>query len=227
MFIRKSFELYRDQFGKIFLLGLLVILPVQWLCLFIDNYFYAYYGLFGLTYVADFFYGINMLLALSFVQIPFIKMLSCYVKGEPIYFSQVYGSVWENGFVVFVMGILYSIGVGTGTLLLIIPGIILMVLLYSFPYVVVLERKRWGKAFKQAYQFGKSNFFKLLGIIFGFSLIEWIIEWGVEGLTLLFTNRYLIISLVLMLANMLFVPLFAFINASFYLKWKERSSFMN
>lgn len=226
MFIQNAFQLYRDHFGKIFLLGLLVVFPVQVLCLIIDNYFYAYYELFGLIYVADFFYGINMLLALSFVQIPFIKMISCFTKGEPIYFSKIYGSVWENGFVVFMMGILYAIGVGTGTLLLIIPGIILMVLLYSFPYAVVLERKKWGKAFKLAYEFGKSNFFKLLGLILGFSLVEGIVEWGVEELTLLFTHRYITIVVVTMLANMLFVPLFAFINASFYLKWKERSSFM-
>ncbi|MBA4600922.1 hypothetical protein [Thermoactinomyces mirandus] len=223
MLIRDSLQLYREEFGKILLLGLLVVFPVQFLCLIINNYLYTYYGSTQI-HVAEMFYGISILLATSLVQIPFIKMLECYKKREYIDFARVYGSFWEYGFVVFVMGIIYTLGVTTGTFLFIIPGLIFMVLFYTFPYVVILEKKKWWQAFKLAFQFGKKNFWKLFGIIFGFAIFEWAVEWIVHLLAFLITDRYLVIALAVMFVNMLFVPLFAFINASFYTDWKEQNS---
>lgn len=223
MLIRDSFQLYHEEFGKILLLGLIVIIPIQFLCLLVNNYFYLYYGLPEL-YIADLFYGINILIATSLVQIPFIKMLDVYRKREYIEFSSVYGSFWQYGFVVFVMAILYTLGVVTGSFLLIIPGLVLMVLLYAFPFAVVIDGKKWWEGFKQAFQFGKSNFWKLCGIIFGFMIVELAVEWLVQSITFLITDRYIVVATVVMLVNMLFVPLITFVTGSLYQDWREQSS---
>lgn len=144
MLIRDSLQLYREEFGKILLLGLIVIVPIQFLCILINNYFYFYYWL-PQIHIADLFYGINMLIAGSLVQIPFIKLLDSYRKREYIEFSSAYGSFWQYGFVVFVMSILYTLGVVTGTFLLLIPGLVLMVLFNAFPFAVVLDEKMVGR----------------------------------------------------------------------------------
>ena len=223
MLIRDSLQLYREEFGKILLLGLIVIVPIQFLCLLVNNYFYLYYGL-SVLYIADLFYGINILIATSLVQIPFIKMLDVYRKREYVEFSSVYGSFWQYGFVVFVMAILYTLGVVTGSFLLIIPGLVLMVLLYAFPFAVVIDGKKWWEGFKQAFQFGKSNFWKLCGIIFGFMIVELAVEWLVQSITFLITDRYIVVATVVMLVNMLFVPLVTFVTGSLYQDWREQSS---
>jgi hypothetical protein len=221
MLIRDSFQLYREEFGKILMLGLIVIVPIQFLCILINNYLYFYYWL-PQIHIADLFYGINMLIAGSLVQIPFIKLFDSYQKREYIEFSSAYGSFWQYGFVVFVMSVLYTLGVVTGTFLLLIPGLVLMVLFNAFPFAVVLDEKKWWEGFKQAFQFGKSNFWKLFGIIFGFLIVELAVEWIVQSITFLFTDRYLVVASVVMLVNMLFVPIVTFATGLLYQEWREQ-----
>ncbi|MGA8941471.1 MAG: hypothetical protein WB502_01940 [Thermoactinomyces sp.] len=219
MVIRSSLQLYKQEFGRILLLSLLITLPVQLIAMFFTNYFYSYYGILNLVYVADWFFAFIILLSISFVQIPFIRLFQLHIDHQRAEISEAIDSVLKNGFMVYVMGILYAICVVVGSLFLIIPGLILMVLLYAFPYAVVMEEEKWGSAFKLAIQFGKDNFFRLLGIILGFSLVEMTVERVIEFVILSLTNNFLIISLVLLAVNMFFIPLFSFINGFVYAKW--------
>lgn len=219
MVIRSSLQLYKQEFGRILLLGLLVTLPVQLIAMFFTNYFYTYYGILNLVYVADWFFAFIILLSISFVQIPFIRLFQLHISREPVKVSKTIDSLMKSGFTVYVMGILYAICVVVSSLFFIIPGLILMVLLYAFPYAVVMEGEKWGSAFKLAIQFGKDNFFRLLGIILGFSLVEMTVEWIIEFGVLSLTHNFLIISLVLLTVNMFFIPLFSFINGFVYAKW--------
>ncbi|MBA4601288.1 hypothetical protein [Thermoactinomyces mirandus] len=219
MVIRSSLQLYKQEFGRILLLGLLVTLPVQLIAMFFTNYFYTYYGILNLVYVADWFFAFIILLSISFVQIPFIRLFQLHISREPVKVSKTIDSLMKSGFTVYVMGILYAICVVVSSLFFIIPGLILMVLLYAFPYAVVMEGEKWGSAFKLAIQFGKDNFFRLLGIILGFSLVEMTVERIIEFGVLSLTHNFLIISLVLLTVNMFFIPLFSFINGFVYAKW--------
>lgn len=219
MIIRSSLKLYRQEYKRILLLSLLITLPVQLIAMFFTNYFYSYYGILNLVYVADWFFAFIILLSISFVQIPFIRLFQLHLGQEPVRISESIDSLMKSGFMVYVMGILYAICVVVGSLFFIVPGLILMVLLYAFPYAVVMEEEKWGSAFKLAIQFGKDNFFRLLGIILAFSLVEMAVERVIELGVLSLTHNFLIISLVLLTVNMFFIPLFSFINGFVYAKW--------
>lgn len=149
MLIRDSFRVYREEFGKIMLLGLLIILPVYFLCTLINNYFYTYYGIMGLFFIGEFFSSINIIIATAFLQLPFIRLIIGYKKGEYIPFSQLFGDVLKYGFVVFIMSILYGMAIGVGLFLFIIPGFIIMILFHAFPYSVVIEEKNGGMLLNQ------------------------------------------------------------------------------
>lgn len=144
------------------------------------------------------FMEINILLATSVVQIPFIKMLEYDRNREYIDFARVYGSFWEYGFMVFVMGMIYTPGITTGTFLFINPGVHIHGSVLFFPVCRHFGKEKMGQAFKLAFQFGKKNFWKLFAIIFGFAVVEWAIEWIAQMLAFLITDRYLVIALVVM-----------------------------
>ncbi len=134
MIIRSSLKLYKQEFGRILLLSLLITLPVQLIAMFFTNYFYSYYGILNLVYVADCFFAFIILLSISLVQIPFIRVFQLHLGQEPVRISEAIDSLMKSGFMVYVMGILYAICVVIGSLLFVIPGLILMVLLYAFPF---------------------------------------------------------------------------------------------
>ncbi len=82
---------------------------------------------------------------------------------------------------------LYTVAVGIGLVLLIVPGIFLAVKLYFYPFEIILKKPDdLFESFKKSYEITKGNFFPLLilgiiiGIIMGISAIP-------MGLGLIFT----------------------------------------
>ncbi|MFS8612896.1 MAG: hypothetical protein FWJ68_15380 [Planifilum fulgidum] len=207
------------RFWTVLILGLLLITPVYFFALIFTNYFFRYYGALDLLFIAHFFRAFLVLLALSVSQIPFIELAYRDAMGEDVRFKDGFRSILEHIFPVYIMGILYAFLSAFGGLLFIVPGILIAVWLYLFPYVAVIEKKHWWKGFKRAFRMGKKHFFQLLLIVFLFGLFEMIVEYVVLNDTLYLTTRFLVIAVVQLVLNLLFLPLFTFIITYYYIDW--------
>ncbi|MBS7531746.1 hypothetical protein IC619_014825 [Hazenella sp. IB182353] len=218
--LKQSLAFYREHFFKILLIGSVFVLPVLFLGFLVIGVIYKYYNLYNLTLLADAFYSFAILLTIMFVQIPFVQMVKDEVLEDGLSLRSAFVSILKYGFIIYVMGIFYAIAVIIGSILFIIPGFIIMVLLFSFPQAIILEEEKWKEALKSAFQFGKQNLFKLLIFILLFTIGEWVVEFVVQFVTINFiTLRYLYIILILLFTNMLFIPLFSFITSFKFLDW--------
>lgn len=217
--IRDAFRLMKHRFWTVLILGLLLITPVYFFALIFTNYFFRYYGALDLIFIAHFFRAFLVLLALSVSQIPFIELAFWDAMGKDIRFKDGIRSILEHIFPVYIMGILYAFLSAFGGLLFIVPGILIAVWLYLFPYVAVIEKKHWWKGFKRAFYMGKEYFFQLFLITFLFGLFEMIIEYIVLNGTLYLTTRFFAIALVQLGLNLLLLPLFTFVITYYYIEW--------
>src|SRR5690606_23100171 len=143
--IRDAFRLMKHRFWTVLMLGLLLITPVFFFNLIFTNYFFRYYGALDLLFIAHFFRAFLVLLRLSVSQIPFIELAFRDVMGEDIRFKDGIRSILEHVFLVYIMGILYAFLSTFGGLLFIIPGILISVWLFLFPYAAVIEKDIGGK----------------------------------------------------------------------------------
>lgn len=217
--IRDAFRLMKHRFWTVLMLGLLLITPVFFFNLIFTNYFFRYYGALDLLFIAHFFRAFLVLLGLSVSQIPFIELAFRDVMGEDIRFKDGIRSILEHVFPVYIMGILYAFLSTFGGLLFIIPGILISVWLFLFPYAAVIEKEHWWKGFKRAFVTGKAHFFQLFLILLLFGVIEMIVGFAAQIGTLLLTNRFIVIALVQWGLNLLYVPLFTFVITYFYIEW--------
>ena len=154
--IRDAFRLMKHRFWTVLMLGLLLITPVFFFNLIFTNYFFRYYGALDLLFIAHFFRAFLVLLGLSVSQIPFIELAFRDVMGEDIRFKDGIRSILEHVFPVYIMGILYAFLSTFGGLLFVIPGILISVWLFLFPYAAVIEKEHWWKGFKRAFRMGKN-----------------------------------------------------------------------
>ncbi|MDN4593534.1 hypothetical protein NWF35_06380 [Polycladomyces subterraneus] len=215
---KDAFYLYRRRFFVILLLGITFILPLQVFHNVVANYFYIYFSIAGDRFypMANLFNTFFTLILIPLSQIPFIYMAYQEANHYDAKFGEIYGHTLENAFPVYVKGILYGLLIIFGMLLLVIPGVILAILFFCFPYAVVIENRKWIDAFREAYHFGKQHFWGLLGIIFLFGLAEWVISIGALYGSIYLSFSLPAVSMIQNIINILFIPFMAFTITYFY-----------
>lgn len=129
----------------------------------------------------------------------------------------------EKLFPVYIMSVIYAFFVMTGLFFLIIPGLIIMILFYLFPYVSAVEGLSGWQGFKRSLEVGKSNFFKLMGVVLLFAVIEWIFEFGALLGSVFITTHFFTIALVQIGLNTLFIPFYTFVISGYFLDWTGNS----
>lgn len=218
--LREALRIYKENIYKILILGLTVMLPVQILLTLSSNYFYFNLGMLDLLFVADLINGIFVLISVSVLSIPFIQLSkNSYLDVEPS-LASAFDTLMKYMFPVYVIGVLYALGVALGMFAFIIPGILISVLFLAFPFVfVVEEEKSWKDSIKRSFEFGKSNFKSLLLVVVLFGLMEWVITMSVTVVTNFFTGSYLIIVIMNFLASIFYYPLFYIFVTIRYLDW--------
>lgn len=218
--LKEALRIYKENIYKILILGFTVMLPVQILLTLSSNYFYFNLGMLDLLFIADLINGIFVLISVSVLSIPFIQLSkNSYLDGEPS-LSSTFDALMKYMFPVYVIGVLYALGVALGMFAFIIPGILISVLFLAFPFVfVVEEEKSWKESVKRSLDFGKSNFKSLLFVVILFGLMEWVISMSVTVVTNLFTGSYLIIVIMNFLASIFYYPLFYIFVTIKYLDW--------
>lgn len=216
---KEALLLMKERFLTILALGAIIITPIYLFNQVFVNYLYRYYGSMDLFFIADFFHVILILTGLSVAQIPFIELAYRDVMGEDIRFKDGIRSFMEHVFPVYVMGLIYAVLSAVGGLLLILPGILIAIWFFLFPYVAVIEHQHWWKGYKWAFVTGKKYFFKLLLVILLYGLFEMIVGTVANVVTLFLTERLLVVTLIQLVLSYVFVPLFTFLITYFYIDW--------
>lgn len=217
-------DLYREKKGQIMLFAVIVVLPIQLAYWLLSNYFSILLTLSGLDFVAYLVNTFFILWFLSLIQIPFIYIGYQGYFYETLNSKRIIKDMLVNCFQIYVLGFIFALFVTVGFMFYIVPGLILMVLFLAFPYAVIIDKTKWWKTIKLSFQFGKSNFVKLLIFILLFGVIEWLLEMLLIAPLVLITSKFLYINLAFMLINILIISSSVFYLTWIYLKWKEETT---
>jgi hypothetical protein len=212
---------YKEHFGKILILGITVIFPLFLVNHFIINYFFYFYSLVGVPFVASIPQFLFTFVVILLCEIPFICLVLCRLKGGEPQLREAYRGLFEHLFHVYVMGVLIAILIILGTLLFVIPGLILLILFMLYPYVAVVEEEKWLAGLKKTFEIGKTHYFPLLGVAVALGLLTMIVEGIVLFVSLLFTNNYLLISLIQIVLSVLLLPYITIVTTYYYNDWMD------
>ncbi|SDD09444.1 hypothetical protein SAMN04488112_13311 [Melghirimyces thermohalophilus] len=217
--LRDAWSLYKAWFLKIVLVSMIVTIPIQILTLYIANYFVRYFEVVNLTPIGFVFGTLINLVMISLIQIPFIQMVLQEKTSQTITVKGPIGTFMENGWNVYLLSLVYVFMIGLGTLLFIVPGMVVSILFFSFPYVVVIEKEKGWFGLKRAFQMGRDHFFAIAGILLVFGVVQGLLEMGILFGSLLLTNSFFLVALVQMFVSSLIYPLFIFTFSNYFLEW--------
>ncbi|MBA4496402.1 hypothetical protein ACFO25_00640 [Paenactinomyces guangxiensis] len=215
-FIKNSLIIYQENWLKIILLGLFMVIPVQLINLFLSNYFLNLFDIYGIPVYGFFFILFFNVISLCLVQIPFICLSYEDIVNRTVKLSRVIVRTLEYSFPIYVLALIYALLVVVGSAMLLIPGILILIVLFLFPYVVIFKEKLWWSGFKEAFHFGKRHFLR----IFAFIMIIQVIELAAASLAYFGTEMlapwFLAHAFVQILINTLILPILVFTLSSYY-----------
>lgn len=133
----------------------------------------------------------NPLLGVVFVVFSYLSYLFVYTalaraldsddKNDDIssYFNKMFFPV----IYLFLGSLMYIVGVGIGSILLLVPGVLFAIAFIFYLFPITLESKNPGKAFNESLELAKGNFLGIfffmlifLGIGIGFMVLVWILS---------------------------------------------------
>lgn len=217
--IKYALSFYRQQFLKILLLILVFSIPLQLLSLLISNLFVLYYEPLGIPSLGLFLGTCVNLVMICLLQMPFIQMVVQDQIGDEVKVKTVLGATLEHGFRVYLWSLVYILMVAFGTLLFVVPGIVLAILFFILPYIVMIEKEKGWINLKMAFQIGKEKFLRIAGVLLFFGVIQWLLESGVLVGSIMWLDSFLAIVVLQMGVSALVYPLFIFLLTDMYLDW--------
>jgi hypothetical protein len=220
--LKNSSILYTKKFEGVILLSLTILLPLLVVNWFLLNIIYSFVFNDFTSALADFYYILLTFIFMVIAQIPFIQLVDQFEKKSEIKYKKIFFIFITNAFSLFLYGICLSILTSIGTMLFILPGLIVLVFLFGAPYEAVLEKKSVWKSIKPSTKFAKKKFFPLLLIIITVSLTELIIGWISMYLIYSITTSLLAQVMVQMLLNLLIFPFLVIWITYFFKGWKEK-----
>jgi hypothetical protein len=210
---------YKRNFMAILVLALTTTLPLLLLSDFLSTFMVAYNLALGVPLFSRIPQFIISITFMFVIEIPFIFLANRWMNQERYSYGEVYSSFFENLFPVYVIGAITAFLIAFGSLLFIIPGIILMVLFMTIPYVAVIEKDRWFVGWKRAFSIGKEKFFPILGVSVLLTIVTLIINLIFQFIAVEVTGTLLIYSFAQILFNMLFVPYVAAVTTFYFRDW--------
>ena len=221
---REAFQFYTQKIEYIFLFAFTIILPVLLFHAFIMNYVYAATPLInGTTSVADLFYGLFTIILLTVAQVPIIRFVYNEQEGIEHPVRNAFFHFALIGFSVFLFAVLYGILAVLGTMLFLIPGIVVMLFLFLTPYISAIDSKPARRSWKEALRLGKRHFFALLLMVLGISLAEMLIGIISEHVVFSITSSYGAQLFSQMMLNMLIFPFMIVVVTLYVMKWRDDS----
>lgn len=217
-----TWELYTRKFEKLLLLMLGTTLPLLIIHSFFTNYLYAITPSFSEIYsVADIYYGFLTLLFYLYAQVPYIRFVYNEYNGHEHSLRDSLFQFISNGFTVFVFASIVSFFTTIGFMLFLLPGLILLTLVFPIPYLSIFDKKSIWKTYKEGVRIGKKHFFKILLIIFLSGIVEMFIGLFITVQVFTITSSYAAQILTQMVLNLLFFPFIIILLSSYIIKWRE------
>jgi hypothetical protein len=221
--LKDAFRLYTGKFEGVFILSLTVVLPLLILNWLINNIVYFFVFNDFTSALADFYYIFLTFLIYMVAQIPFIQLVKTYSETGEYRLKNIYYVFITTAFSVFLFSIVYSFLITIGSLLFIIPGLILLVFFFATPHEAILENKPIWKSLQTASTFAKKKFFPLLMIILSISLAEVIIGWISMYVIYSITTSLLAQIIMQMFLNLLIFPFLSIWVTYYFISWKEQN----
>lgn len=130
--------------------------------------------------------------------------------------GQTIGSVGPVLVTLIVAGLLASIGISIGFLLIILPGVFLLTIWALISPVIVIENAGVGAAFGRSWALVKGNFWQVLGVIILFFIIELVVSAIFIAILALISHTVVLVIIASILARLLVAPLSALAAAVIY-----------
>lgn len=211
--------MYKLNIKNIILLSFTIVIPLQLLFTFFTNLVALPFSIFEIrlweTMVQLFFTVITF----SLIQLPFAILFQLDIQDEEYKVGNIYGLSLQKGFMIYVLSILSAVIIFAGTILFIVPGIILMIFLIAIPQATVIENKTWWKAVKRSMKFAKQNFTKLFMLILIFMLFDFLVSYVSYFLALFTSNSFIVLNVFIMVGNAIILPFFIFTISNLYHDW--------
>ncbi|TFJ91626.1 hypothetical protein [Lentibacillus salicampi] len=226
--LRYTWQLYTGKFEKILVLMLTTTLPLLMLHSFTTNYIYAITPSLDPVYsFADIYYGQLTILFYLFAQIPYIRFVYNEYTGRDHSLGNAIFQFLVSSFTVFLFAVLVSILSAIGFMLFVLPGLVLLTLVFPIPYISVFDEKSVWKAYKEGFRIGKKHFFKIFLIIVISGTIEAIFGVFVTGWLFTITDSFAAQILTQMTLNLLIFPFVIIYITSSVLKWREAQEILD
>ncbi|MEM7096946.1 MAG: hypothetical protein AAF541_01710 [Pseudomonadota bacterium] len=156
-----GFKIYRACLKDVFLVcvlgGLITAIPSSFLATGIEDPASFSWSGFAVIYL------VVMLLSTA-VMIPVLMKIAGLVKGQPISWSQAFARIISAVIPALICLVLYILAVGIGSLLLLVPGIILSISLVLSVYMVIVDGAGPIDALKQSHNLVWGNWWRTMVI---------------------------------------------------------------
>ena len=218
-----SFRMYKENLLSIWLLSFTIVFPLLVMHALLTNFVYSATLVTEDSIFPDLIYGLLTLLFLVVAQVPFIQYTMSDTNGSERPLKETYMTFVEKGFSIYLFGLIYTVMVMLGIILFVVPGLILLVLLFLTPYISILNEQPSRVSWRIALRMGKKHFFKIALLILATSVTELLVEQvSLFGMMYVSTS-YPILLLTQMLLNVLLFPLIVIIITNYVLEWKKKS----
>lgn len=216
--VTKAIDLYKRQLGKIIVISLVLIAPMEMLNLFLSNYIAKLYGFLNLDLFYGWFVGFFNLIFFMLFQIPYICMAYKDRLKEDYSIGDILAFTLEKALPIYIVSIFSALLVTLGLVFFVVPGILILIYVTPFPYVAVIENEFWWKGFKSAIRFAQAHLFGWAGVVLAFQWMEWLIGFGLLLMSNFYIHHFGFAALSQIVLNMLFIPFFTFVVTNYYME---------
>ncbi|MUV39196.1 hypothetical protein JNUCC1_03069 [Lentibacillus sp. JNUCC-1] len=226
--LKTTWDVYTGQFEKILILMLSTTLPLLILHSFLTNYIYAITPSYSVVYsFADIYYALITLLFYLYAQVPYIRYVyNEYMGVENNLRNTIYTFI-TNGFTVFVFACIASTLTTLGFMLLVLPGLILITLLFPIPYISIFDNKSVWKSIKEGVRLGKKHFFKILMIIGLVGTAELLFGIFLTYQLFTITSSFAAQVITQMALNMIVYPFVIMLLTVYIIKWRGQQELLD
>lgn len=217
----KALLFYGKHFDRLLVISLGILLPLLLLQTFIVNYVYSVSSINGITFYGDLANALFTLLIVVIAQAPYIKYVMLEEEGEEKGFKKSLISFAEKAFSLYLFSVMFTLLVVFGSILLFIPGLILLVFFYLTPFVMIADNIKISKAMKKSLKIAKRKFFPILAILFLIGIMDWTVGYLTIYLSTLFTGLYFGVLSAKLIVSSAVYPLGIIYLTLYFMKWNE------
>lgn len=220
--LRNTWELYMGNFEKILVLMLTTTLPLLLLHSYIANYIYIITPSIDPTFsFADIYNAFFTIFFFLLAQVPYIRFVYNEHIGHEYSLLNAIFEFLVRGFTVFLFASIVSVLTTVGSMLFVLPGLIILTFVFPIPYISVFDEKSVWKSYREGIRLGRRNFLKIALIIVITGLLEVIIGSLIAANVFKITNLLSAQILTQMMLNLLYFPFVIIFLTSLIIKWRE------